>query len=236
LEKNVFETGVSGLDLMLEGGIRWGSTVTIASDLHDRVTLCHQIVENALERDFLIYYLCFKEAPERIRYLMEESNMDVTRYEKERLLRFYAPLETERTGTSRTHASSELHRSSELLKVFNEFITKIMKQVALHIMSGKRVLFVLNNVSALNDLLFEDPRWKDFTYRGSTWLRKLIKVISFQISDMKDLEVAEAIADFCLVMKNIDGIPYIKVTKVSNAGWVPYISTYNKIEIAEDFI
>ena len=233
MEKNVFETGVSGLDLMLEGGIRWGSTVTIASDLHDRVTLCHQIVENALDRSFIVYYLCFKEAPERIRYLMEESNIDVNRYEKERLLRFYAPLETERTGAL---TSSELHRASELLKVFNEFITGIMKQVALHVMSGKRVLFVLNNVSALNDLLYEDPRWKDFTTRGSTWLRKLIKVVSFQISDMKDLEVAETIADFCVVMKNIDGIPYIKVTKVSNAGWVPYISTYNRIEIAEDFI
>lgn len=233
MEKNVFETGVSGLDLMLEGGIRWGSTVTIASDLHDRVTLCHQIVENALDRSFIVYYLCFKEAPERIRYLMEESGIDVSRYEKERLLRFYAPLETERTGAL---TSSELHRASELLKVFNEFITGIMKQVALHVMSGKRVLFVLNNVSALNDLLYEDPRWKDFTTRGSTWLRKLIKVVSFQISDMKDLEVAETIADFCVVMKNIDGIPYIKVTKVSNAGWVPYISTYNRIEIAEDFI
>jgi len=233
LEKNVFETGVSGLDLMLEGGIRWGSTVTIASDLHDRVTLCHQIVENALDRSFIVYYLCFKEAPERIRYLMEESGIDVSRYEKERLLRFYAPLETERTGAL---TSSELHRASELLKVFNEFITGIMKQVALHVMSGKRVLFVLNNVSALNDLLYEDPRWKDFTTRGSTWLRKLIKVVSFQISDMKDLDVAETIADFCVVMKNIDGIPYIKVTKVSNAGWVPYISTYNRIEIAEDFI
>jgi KaiC/GvpD/RAD55 family RecA-like ATPase len=233
LEKNVFETGVSGLDVMLEGGIRWGSTVTIASDLHDRVTLCHQIVENALDRSFIVYYLCFKEAPERIRYLMEESNIDVSRYEKERLLRFYAPLETERTGAL---TSSELHRASELLKVFNEFITGIMKQVALQVMSGKRVLFVLNNVSALNDLLYEDPRWKDFTTRGSTWLRKLIKVVSFQISDMKDLEVAETIADFCVVMKNIDGIPYIKVTKVSNAGWVPYISTYNRIEIAEDFI
>lgn len=233
MEKNVFETGVSGLDLMLEGGIRWGSTVTIASDLHDRVTLCHQIVENALDRSFIVYYLCFKEAPERIRYLMEESGIDVSRYEKERLLRFYAPLETERTGAL---TSSELHRASELLKVFNEFITGIMKQVALHVMSGKRVLFVLNNVSALNDLLYEDPRWKDFTTRGSTWLRKLIKVVSFQISDMKDLDVAETIADFCVVMKNIDGIPYIKVTKVSNAGWVPYISTYNRIEIAEDFI
>lgn len=233
MEKNVFETGVSGLDMMLEGGIRWGSTVTIASDLHDRVTLCHQIVENALDRSFIVYYLCFKEAPERIRYLMEESSIDVNRYEKERLLRFYAPLETERTGAL---TSSELHRASELLKVFNEFITGIMKQVALHIMSGKRVLFVLNNVSALNDLLYEDPRWKDFTTRGSTWLRKLIKVVSFQISDMKDLEVAETMADFCVVMKNIDGIPYIKVTKVSNAGWVPYISTYNRIEIAEDFI
>lgn len=234
MEKNLFETDVPGLDILLGGGVRWGSTVTIASDLYDRMTLCHQIVENALKRNFIVYYLCFKEAPERIRYLMDESNINVDKYEKERLLRFYTPLETEQTGT--LSISGGLHRASELLKVFNQFITGIMKQVAFQIMSGKKVLFILNNVSALNDLLYEDPRYKDFTMRGSTWLRKLIKVISIQISDLKDLEVAESIADFCIVMKNIDGIPYIKVTKVSNTGWVPYISTYNKIEIVEDFI
>jgi len=234
LEKNLFKTGVSGLDMMLEGGIRWGSTVTIASDLQDRVTLCHNIVENALKREVIVYYMCFKEAPERIRYLMDETGIDVERYEQKRLLRLYAPLETEQTGMM--NSSGELHRAEELLKVFNDFIGGIMKQVALHVMAGKKVLFVLNNVSALNDLLYEDPRWKDFTVRGSSWLRKLIKVVSFQIADIKDLEVAETIADFCMVMKNIDGIPYIKITKVSTAGWVPYISTYNKIEIAEDFI
>ena len=81
-----------------------------------------------------------------------------------------------------------------------------------------------NNVSALNDLLYEDPRWKDFTTKGATWLRRLVKVISFQICDMKDLDVAESMADFCIVMKNIDGIPFIKATKVSTAGWVPYQS------------
>jgi hypothetical protein len=231
LDKNVFETGLPGLDMMLGGGIRWGSTVTIASDLEDRVTLCHQIVENALKQRMIVYYLCFKEAPERIRYLMEETNIDVEKYEQERLLRFFTPLETEQLGMSST-----AREASELLKVFNDFITNVMKQVALHVMSGKKVMFVLNNVGALNDLLNEDPRWKDFTMRGSTWLRKLIKVISLQIADLKDLDVAEAIADFCIVMENIDGIPYVKVTKHSTAGWIPYMSSYNQIEIAEEFI
>jgi len=231
LDKNVFETGLPGLDMMLGGGIRWGSTVTIASDLEDRVTLCHQIVENALKQRMIVYYLCFKEAPERIRYLMEETNIDFEKYEQERLLRFFMPLETEQLGMSST-----AREASELLKVFNDFITNVMKQVALHVMSGKKVMFVLNNVGALNDLLNEDPRWKDFTMRGSTWLRKLIKVISLQIADLKDLEDAEAIADFCIVMENIDGIPYVKVTKHSTAGWIPYMSSYNQIEIAEEFI
>lgn len=231
MEKNVFETGQPGLDMMLGGGIRWGSTVTIASDLEDRVTLCHQIVENALKQKMIVYYMCFKEAPERIRYLMEESNIDVEKYEQERLLRFFTPLETEQIGMPST-----AREASELLKVFNDFITNMMKQVALHVMSGKKVMFVLNNVGALNDLLNEDPRWKDFTMRGSTWLRKLIKVISLQIADLKDLDDAEAIADFCIVMQNIDGIPYIKVTKHSTAGWIPYMSSYNQIEIAEEFI
>ena len=231
MERNVFETGLLGLDMMLGGGIRWGSTVTIASDLDDRVTLCHQIVENALKQGMIVYYMCFKEAPERIRYLMEEVKIDVERYEQNRLLKFFTPLETEQTGMSRT-----AREASELLRVFNDFITGIMKQVALHVMSGKKVMFVLNNVGALNDLLNEDPRWKDFTMRGSTWLRKLIKVISIQIADLKDLEAAEVIADFCIVLQNIDGIPYIKVTKHSMASWVPYISSYNQIEIAEEFI
>lgn len=231
MDKNVFETGLPGLDMMMGGGIRWGSTVTIASDLEDRVTLCHQIVENALKQGLIVYYMCFKEAPERIRYLMEESNIDVEKYERERLLRFYTPLEKEQIGMS-----SKAREASELLKVFNDFITGIMKQVALHVMSGKKVMFVLNNVGALNDLLYEDPRWKDFTMKGSTWLRRLIKVISLQIADLKDLDAAETIADFCIVLQNIDGIPYIKVTKHSLAGWIPYMSSYNQIEIAEEFI
>jgi hypothetical protein len=231
MEKNVFETGLPGLDMMLGGGIRWGSTVTIASDLEDRVTLCHQIVENALKQGMIVYYLCFKEAPERIRYLMEESNINYEKYELERQLRFFTPLETEQTGMSSTARDA-----SELLRVFNNFITGMMKNVALHVMSGKKVLFVLNNVGALNDLLNEDPRWKDFTMRGSTWMRKLIKVVSLQIADLKDLEAAETIADFCIVLQNIDGIPYIKVTKHSTAGWIPYMSYYNQIEIAEEFI
>jgi KaiC/GvpD/RAD55 family RecA-like ATPase len=234
LAKNLFETGVDGLDAMLGGGIPWGSTVTIASDLLDRVTLCHQIVENALNGGFIVYYMCFKEAPERIRYLMEEANIDVERYEQKRLLRFYTPLETEQTGN--LMKSKELHRAEEMLKLFNDFITGIMKQVALHVMSGKQVLFVLNNVSSLNDLLYEDPKYKDFTMRGSTWLRKLIKVISIQICDLKDLEIAESLADFCIVLRNIEGIPYVKITKLSTAGWVPYMSAYDRLEIAEEFI
>jgi hypothetical protein len=231
MERNVFETGLLGLDMMLDGGIRWGSTVTIASNLEDRVTLCHQIVENALRQGMIVHYMCFKEAPERIRYLMEEAKIDVEKYEQERLLRFFTPLETEQIGIS-----SAAREASELLKVFNDFISRIMKQVALQVMSGKKILFVLNDVSALNDLLYEDPRYKDFTTKGAAWLRKLIKVISIQIADLKDLEVAESLADFCIVMEYIDGIPYVKVTKHSTAGWVPYISSYNQIEIAEEFI
>jgi hypothetical protein len=37
-------------------------------------------------------------------------------------------------------------------------------------------------------------------------------------------------------MKNIEGIPYIKATKMSTAGWVPYRSTQNGIDIADEFI
>jgi len=224
-----FETGVRGLDIMMGGGIRWGSTVSIASDLVERVSLCHQFVENALERGFIINYWCFKEAPERVRYIMEEeSGIHVEKYEKERQLQFFTPLETEITRN--------LQDSSQLLKVFNDFTNDAMKRVALHVMGGKKVMFVLNNVSSLNDLLHEDPRWKDFTTKGSTWLRKLVKVISIQICDLKDLEDAEALADFCIVMKNIDGILYIKTTKVSTSGWVPYILSEKGIEIAEAFL
>jgi len=223
-----FETGVDGLDTMMGGGIRWGSTVSIASDLMDRVTLCHQFVENALERGFIVNYWCFKEAPERVKYLMEESDIHVEKYEKDRQLQFFTPLENEMTRT--------LQQTGELLKVFNDFTNDAMKRVALHVMGGKKIMFVLNNVSALNDLLYEDPRWKDFTTKGTNWLRRLVKVISFQICDLKDLDVAEAMADFCLVLKNIDGIPFIKATKVSTAGWVPYIPTDKGIIIAEDFI
>ena len=92
-----FETGVTGLDKMLGGGIRWGSTVTIASDLFDRETLCHQIAVNALKRGFIAYYLCFKETPERLRMIMREANFDPDLYEKKRLLRFFTPLETEQS-------------------------------------------------------------------------------------------------------------------------------------------
>jgi hypothetical protein len=224
----VFETGIGGLDAMLGGGIRWGSSVTISSDLFDRVTLTHQIVENALKRGFIVYYWCFKEAPERIRFMMKEVGLEVDLYEKNHSLRFYTPIENELTR--------KLKNSAELLKVMNTFTTKIMKNVTLQVMKGKKVLFVLNNVSALCDLLHEDPRWTDFTTKGSTWLRKLIKVISIQICDLKDLEIAETIADFCVVMRNIDGIPYIKETKVSTFGWVPYMSSQRKIEVVKEFL
>lgn len=224
----VFKTGIKGLDATIGGGIRWGSSVTIASDLFERVTLCHQIVMNALKRGFIVYYLCFKEAPERLRLLMKEANLNAEYYEKKRLLRFYTPLETELTR--------RLKRSAELIKVMDEFTTKMMRDVALHVLRGKKVLFVLNNVSAVCDLLHDDPRWKDFITKGSSWLRKFVRVVSIQISDLKDLELAESIADFCIVLKNIDGIPYIKATKVSIAGWVPYRSTLNGIEVAEEFL
>lgn len=228
MSKRLFETGVKGLDALLGGGIRWGSSVTLASDLLDRVTLCHQIIANALRENFVVLYWCFKEAPERIRFMMEELDIDIEKYEKKRLLRFYTPLETELTR--------DLKESSELLKILDNFTMKMMKDVALLVMRGKKVLFILNNVSALADLLNEDPKWKDFTTKNSTWLRKLVRVISIQISDLKDLELADTLADFCLVMKNIDGIPYIKVTKLSTAGWVPYRLTDEGIEIAEEFL
>ena len=226
--KRVFETGINGLDAILGGGIRWGSAFTIASDLFDRETLCHQIVANALRRGFIVYYLCFKESPERVRLLMKELNLNPNHYEKKRLLRFFTPLETELTR--------RLKESTELIKVFDKFTTRMMRDVTLHVITGKKILFVTNNVSAIYDLLHEDPKWKDFITKGSTWLRKLIKVISINIADLKDLEAAESIVDFCLVMKNIDGIPYIKATKMSTAGWVPYRSTQNGIEIAVEFI
>lgn len=228
MSKRLFETGVKGLDALLGGGIRWGSSVTLASDLLDRVTLCHQIIANALRENFVVLYWCFKEAPERIRFMMEELDIDIEKYEKKRLLRFYTPLETELTR--------DLKESSELLKILDNFTMKMMKDVALLVMRGKKVLFILNNVSALADLLNEDPKWKDFTTKNSTWLRKLVRVISIQISDLKDLELADTLADFCLVMKNIGGIPYISVTKLSTAGWVPYRLTDEGIEIAKEFL
>lgn len=214
---------------MLGGGIRWGSSVTIASDLLDRETLCHQIVASSLKRKYIVYYLCFKEAPERLRILMKDDvNLNTESYEKKRLLRFFTPLETEFTQT--------LKDSGELIKTFGDFTRKMMRDVALYVMRGKKVLFVLNNVSALADLLHEDPGWKDFITRGSSWLKKLFKVVSIQISDLKDLDLAESIADFCIVMKDIDGIPYVKATKVSLSGWVPYRSVPHGIEVATEYL
>jgi len=37
-------------------------------------------------------------------------------------------------------------------------------------------------------------------------------------------------------MENLDGIPYLKATKVSSADWVPYRSTPKGIEIADEFM
>jgi KaiC/GvpD/RAD55 family RecA-like ATPase len=228
MKPRVFETKVKGLDTLLGGGIRWGSAVTIASDLFDRVILCHQIVANALKRGFLVYYLCFKEAPERLRLIMKESNLNAEYYEKKGLLRFYTPLETELTR--------KLKDSAELIREFDNFVSRMMKDVALKVVTGKKVLFVSNNVSATYELLHEDPKWKDFITKGSSWLRRLVRVVSIQIADLKDWEAAESIADFCIVLKNIDGIPCIKATKVSAAGWVPYRLTQDGIEIAEEFM
>ena len=228
MKGSVFETNINGLDELLGGGIRWGSIVTIASDLIDRVTLCHQIVANALKRDFIVYYLCFREAPERLRLQMKEAGLNAEHYERKRLLRFFTPLETELTR--------DLKDSAELIKVMDQFTTRMMREVALHVIKGKKVLFVLNNVSALAALLFEDPHWKDFVTKGSSWIRKLLKVVSVQISDLKDLELAETLTDFCIVLKNMDGIPYIKATKVSLSGWVPYRIAPNGVEVAQEYL
>lgn len=223
-----FETGVKGLDDLLDGGIRWGSTVTIASDFIDREKLCHQIVRHSLEHGFLVYYLCFKEAPERIRLNMNETGFNVENYEKKGLLRFHTPLDTELTR--------RLKDSAELIKEFDRFITRMMRDVALKVVTRKKILIVSNNVSSIYTMLSEDPKWKDFITKGSSWVRRLIKVVGIQIADLKDAEAADAIADFCIIMKNIDGVPYIMATKVSSIGWVPYRSTLNGIEIAEEFL
>jgi len=223
-----FETGVKSLDDILDGGIRWGSTVTIASDFLDREKLCHQIVRHSLEHGFQVYYLCFKEAPERIRLNMKEMGFNVEHYEKKGLLRFHTPLETELTR--------RLKESAELIKEFDKFITRMMRDVALKVVTRKKILIVSNNVSSIYSMLSEDPKWKDFIQKGSSWLRRLVKVVGIQIADLKDAEAADSIADFCIVMKNIDGVPYLMATKVSSVGWVPYRSTPNGIEIAEEFL
>jgi KaiC/GvpD/RAD55 family RecA-like ATPase len=226
--KQRFETGVNGLDTMLEGGIRWGSTVTIASDSVDKEKLCHQLVKNALKRGFIVYYLCFKEAPERLRLTMNEDGFNAEHYEKRGLLQFYTPLETELTR--------RLKDSAELIREFDKFITRMMRDVALKVVTRKKVLIVSNNVSAIYSMLSEDPKWKDFITKGSSWLRRLVKVVGVQLADLKDAEAADTIADFCIIMKSMDGVPYIKATKVSSVGWVPYRSTPNGIEIAEEFV
>lgn len=213
---------------MLGGGIRWGSSFNVVSDLFDRETLCHQIIANVLRRRFIVYYLCFKEAPERVRLQMKEMNLNAEHYEKKRLLRFFTPLESESART--------LKDSSELIKEMDKFTTKMMRDITLAVITRKKVLVVINNVSAFYDLVHEDPKFKDFLTKGSSWLKKLIKVISINIADLRHLEVGESIVDFCIVLKNIDGIPYIKLTKVASSDWVPYRSSRKGIEIAEEFI
>ena len=226
--KRVFETGIKGLDVMLGGGIRWGSLFNIVSDSFDRETLCHQIVANTLRRGLIVYYLCFKEAPERVRLLMSEMNLKAEHYEKKRLLRFYTPFETQRARASK--------ESAELIKAFDKFLAKMMKDITLRVITGKKVLVVINSVSAIYDMLHEDPKFMDFLSKGSSWLRKLIKVININVADLRHLKEAESIVDFCIIMKNIDGIPYIKLTKIATSGWVPYRSTGDAIEIAQEYM
>ncbi len=159
---------------------------------------------------------------------MNEMGFNVEHYEKKGLLRFHTPLETELTR--------RLKDSAELIKEFDRFITRMMRDVALKVVTRKKILIVSNNVSSIYAMLSEDPKWKDFITKGSSWVRRLVKVVGIQIADLKDAEAADAIADFCIIMKNIDGVPYIMTTKVSSLGWVPYRSTPNGIEIAEEFL
>jgi KaiC/GvpD/RAD55 family RecA-like ATPase len=224
----MFQTGITGLDNILGGGIRWGSSVAIVSDLMDREILLHQIVENALKRGVYVFYICFKEAPERIKLSMDEAHFDSEFYEKNGHLRFYTPLETEMTR--------RLKNSAELIKEFDKFASRLMRAVTFKVLALKQVLLVFNSYSAIYTMMHEDPTWKDFISKEVSWLRRLVKVVSIGLSDLKDQDGADAYNDFCIHMEVIDGISYIKATKVSNLGWVPYRSTSNEIEIADEFI
>jgi KaiC/GvpD/RAD55 family RecA-like ATPase len=227
-EGKSFQTGIAGLDYILGGGIRWGSSVALVSDLIDREVLLHQIVENALKRGVYVYYVCFKEAPERIKLSMDEMHFASEDYEKKGHLRFYTPLETEMTR--------RLKNSAEMIKEFDKFSNRLMRDVTIKVLAFKQVLLIFNSYSAIYRLMHEDPKWGDFISKSESWLRRLVKVVSIGLSDLKDQAGADAFNDFCIHMENIDGITYVKATKVSSIGWVPYRSTSNGIEIADEFI
>jgi KaiC/GvpD/RAD55 family RecA-like ATPase len=227
-EGRYFKTEIAGLDALLEGGIRWGVSVGLTSDLRDREVLLHQIVQNALKRGGYVYYCCFKEAPERIRLDMEEMNFSTEQYEKKGHLRFYTPLDTELT--------QRLKNSAELIREFDKFANRLMRDVTFKVLALKQVLLVFNSYSAIYSMMHEDPTWTDFISKKVSWLRRLVKVVSIGLADLKDRQAADDFNDFCIEMENIDGIPYIRATKVSTLGWVPYRSISNGIEIADEFM
>jgi len=227
-QSRFFQTGVAGLDLILDGGIRWGVSVGLTSDLRDRDLLLHQIVENALKRGVYVYYCCFKEAPERIRISMEDMNFLPDEYERKGHLRFYTPLDTEMTR--------RLKSSAELIREFDKFASRLMRDVTFKVLALKQVLLVFNSYSAIYGMMHEDPTWTDFISKEVSWLRRLVKVVSIGLADLKDRPAANDFNDFCIEMENIDGIPYIRATKVSSIGWVPYRTTSTGIEIADEFV
>ncbi len=126
--------------------------------------------------------------------------------------------------------------TSEIIRILSKFLSKLMVEVTIKVAQRRKLLFIVDNVSALYDLIGEDPRWKDFTTTGMTWVKRIMGAVTLQVADLEDLEVAESLSDFCIVLKNIDGIPYLKVTKSSTFGWTPYRITHGELEIAEDFL
>ena len=227
-EGKYFQTDITGLDALLDGGIRWGLSVGVVSDLRDREILLHQIVQNALKRGVYVYYCCFKEAPERIRLSMEEMNFSTEQFEKKGRLRFYTPLDTELTR--------RLKSSAELIREFDKFASRLMRDVTFKVLAFKQVLLVFNSYSAIYSMMHEDPTWTDFISKEVSWMRRLVKVVSIGLSDLKDRPAADDFNDFCIEMENKEGIPYIRATKVSSVGWVPYRSTSDGIVIADEFM
>lgn len=227
-EGKCFQTEIAGLDSILDGGVRWGITLGITSDLRDREILLNQIVKNALKRGVYVYYCCFNEAPERVRLSMEEMNFSPEPYEKKGHLRFYTPLDTEVTR--------RLKNASELIREFDKFANRLMKEVTFKVLALKQVLLVFNSYSAIYNMMHDDPTWTDFLSHNVSWMRRLVKVVSIGLADLKDRPAADQFNDYCIEMENIDGIPYIRVTKVSTVGWVPYRTTADGIEIADEFV